>query len=312
MATSSHAGRTTSRRALALVLTLGVGIGVTACGSDAGSSSAAPATIGADDPAVSGFCTSTDALVSQISALAAAGGDLSTLSAAVDAINTSGKTLVAAKPGAVGAIGTCMQQVSTALATAASGGVPASPTTIAGDTPTDPGTPTTVAGGTSSANPDVQAFCTKADELTAALGKAMADPTSADAAALTAQAQQLATDATTLMTANPSEIQAITECLQRITATLTPGGAPTIPGAAPTTVAATPGGDASGDVEAFCTAAEQLGQQLKDAIANPTGADVAAITAKAQELSAQAQALLTSHPEASARISECISKLNPT
>jgi len=307
---SRTAATTPSRRVLALLVTLGVSIAVTACGSDDSSSDGAgtDVTIGADDPAVGAFCNGTEALIGQIGTIATAGGDLSTLTGAVDAINTSGAALVSATPAAATAVSACMQAVSAALTSAATGIAPAGPTTVAGDTPE---TPTTIAGDTTSANPDVQVFCAGADELAAELAQMMADPASANAAELAAKVTELTNSATTLMTANPADVPAITECLQRISAALTPG-APGGPGAPSTTVAATPGGDASGDVEAFCTSAEELGQQLKDAMANPAGADVAAITAQATELSNQAQALIAASPEAAARISECLSKLNPT
>jgi len=68
---------------------------------------------------------------------------------------------------------------------------------------------------------------------------------------------------------------------------------------------------ANADVEAFCTSAADLGKQLKDAMANPTGADVAGITAKATELAAKAAALSSANPSDVARINECAAKLNP-
>ena len=74
--------------------------------------------------------------------------------------------------------------------------------------------------------------------------------------------------------------------------------------------AAPTGGNA--DVEAFCTSAEDLGKQLKAAIANPSGADVAGITAKATELATKAVALSAANPSDTARINECAAKLNPT
>jgi hypothetical protein len=71
------------------------------------------------------------------------------------------------------------------------------------------------------------------------------------------------------------------------------------------------GDGGSAEVDAYCTQAEELGQQLKDAMANPTGADVAAITADAQELTAAAAALATANPDDAARITECSQLLAP-
>ena len=74
------------------------------------------------------------------------------------------------------------------------------------------------------------------------------------------------------------------------------------------------GGDgetSNAEVEEFCETAEELGEQLEDAMANPTGADVASITSQAQELSAQAAQLSTANPEQAERITECAQALNP-
>jgi len=301
----------TRRWTAAVALSLAASLAATACGSDDKSSDATTADESASStPAdvetsaeTDAFCQSTDALVSQISTLAAAGTDLSSLASAVNGINTTGAQLASAKPADAAAVAVCMQAVSAALTAAANGTSTA--TTVAD------GPATTVAGGTDSSNPEVQAFCTSADELATQLQQVMADPTSGDVADLTTKAQELATQATTLMTANPADVAAVTACLQRLTAALTPG-APGGPGATPTTVAGAPDGAPSAAVEEFCANAEALGQQLKDAIANPASADVAAITAQATELSTQAQQLITANPADAARISECVTKLNPT
>ena len=74
------------------------------------------------------------------------------------------------------------------------------------------------------------------------------------------------------------------------------------------------GGDASSnpDVEEFCQQAEELGQQLQDAIDDPTSADAAAITQQASELSASAAELTSANPDDVDRINECAAQLSVT
>jgi len=83
-------------------------------------------------------------------------------------------------------------------------------------------------------------------------------------------------------------------------------------GGTDTTAASNGDSGSNADVEAFCTSAADLGQKLKDAMANPAGADVAAITAQATDLASKAAALSSAHPEDVDRINECAAKLNPT
>ena len=73
-------------------------------------------------------------------------------------------------------------------------------------------------------------------------------------------------------------------------------------------------GDASSnpDVEEFCTQAEELGQQLQDAIDDPTSADAAEITQQASELSASAAELTSANPDDVDRINECAQALSVT
>jgi len=84
------------------------------------------------------------------------------------------------------------------------------------------------------------------------------------------------------------------------------------------TTAADSGGDSGGDsgasaeVEDYCTQAEELGQQLQDAIDDPTSADAAAITQQASELTAAAAELTTTNPDDADRIGECSQLLSVT
>lgn len=73
-------------------------------------------------------------------------------------------------------------------------------------------------------------------------------------------------------------------------------------------------GDASSnpDVEEFCQQAEELGQQLQDAINDPTSADAAEITQQASELSASAAQLTSANPDDVDRINECAQALSVT
>lgn len=84
---------------------------------------------------------------------------------------------------------------------------------------------------------------------------------------------------------------------------------PTAPTAAP---AADGESGTSAEVTDYCTKATELGQQLKNAMADPASADAAGITAKAAELSTSAAALIAANPNDSAKINECLVKLNPT
>ena len=78
-------------------------------------------------------------------------------------------------------------------------------------------------GDVASGNPDVVAFCEKADELAAEFKKVMADPTSGDVTALTTTAGELTAQATTLSSASPADAEAISACLQKMSAAMTGG-----------------------------------------------------------------------------------------
>ncbi len=82
------------------------------------------------------------------------------------------------------------------------------------------------------------------------------------------------------------------------------------------TTAATDSGDSGAssnpDVEEFCQQAEELGQQLQDAIDDPTSADAAEITQQASELSASAADLTSANPDDVDRINECAQALSVT
>lgn len=71
-------------------------------------------------------------------------------------------------------------------------------------------------------------------------------------------------------------------------------------------------GGASAEVEDYCTQAEELGQQLQDAIDDPTSADAAEITQQASELTAAAAELTTANPDDADRIAECSQLLSVT
>ena len=71
-------------------------------------------------------------------------------------------------------------------------------------------------------------------------------------------------------------------------------------------------GDASGDVEAFCDDAAELGEQLQAAIDDPTSADAAEITQQAADLSASAAELTSANPDDVDRINECAAYLSVT
>lgn len=73
---------------------------------------------------------------------------------------------------------------------------------------------TTTAGG---GNAAVDEFCKQADDLAGKLKAVLADPTSADAGAVTASATKLSTDAAALISANPSETAQINACVKKLT-----------------------------------------------------------------------------------------------
>ena len=83
-------------------------------------------------------------------------------------------------------------------------------------------------------------------------------------------------------------------------------------GTTDTTAASGDSGGASAEVEQFCSDAEALGQQLQDAVNDPTSADVATITADASALSASAADLGTANPDDADRINECAQALQVT
>jgi hypothetical protein len=77
------------------------------------------------------------------------------------------------------------------------------------------------AGGDSGGgNSEVEEYCTQAEELGKELADVMADPTSGDVAALTAQANDLVAAAAALSSANADDVERITECSEKITASL--------------------------------------------------------------------------------------------
>ncbi len=107
-----------------------------------------------------------------------------------------------------------------ALTLFAGGGLAACGSDSEGGTTTE-ATEETTAGDSGdsgdSANADVQAFCDDAEALAEELKAVMADPTSGDVAALTAQATELSTSAAALVSANASDADEINACAQKIT-----------------------------------------------------------------------------------------------
>lgn len=86
---------------------------------------------------------------------------------------------------------------------------------------------TTVAGGSTvagGASANVEAFCKQADDLAVKLKAVIADPSSADAASVSAAAAKLATDGAALINSEPSDSARIQECIKHLTDVATPGG----------------------------------------------------------------------------------------
>lgn len=73
--------------------------------------------------------------------------------------------------------------------------------------------------GDASSNPDVEEFCTQAEELGEQLQAAVDDPTSADAAEITQQASELSASAAELTSANPDDVDRINECAALLSVT---------------------------------------------------------------------------------------------
>ena len=76
---------------------------------------------------------------------------------------------------------------------------------------------------TGTGNAAVDAFCKQADDLAVKLKAVIADPASADAAAVTASAAKLSTDAASLIGSNPSEADQINACTKKLTDAATGG-----------------------------------------------------------------------------------------
>ncbi|MBL8775550.1 MAG: hypothetical protein JNK12_06460 [Acidimicrobiales bacterium] len=73
--------------------------------------------------------------------------------------------------------------------------------------------------GDASSNPDVEEFCTQAEDLGEQLQAAVDDPTSADAAEITQQASELSAAAAELTSANPDDVDRINECAALLSVT---------------------------------------------------------------------------------------------
>lgn len=76
---------------------------------------------------------------------------------------------------------------------------------------------------TGSGNAAVDEFCKQADDLAVKLKAVLADPASADAAAVTASAAKLTTDAAALVGSNPDDVDKINACTKKLTDAATGG-----------------------------------------------------------------------------------------
>ena len=97
-----------------------------------------------------------------------------------------------------------------------------SPSTTKATTPA--GGSTAASAGESSGNAAVDEFCKQADDLAGKLKDVIANPTSANAAEVTAAASKLSTDAAALISANPNDTAKINECVKKLTDAATPNG----------------------------------------------------------------------------------------
>ena len=80
------------------------------------------------------------------------------------------------------------------------------------------------AGGSSSGSSAVDAFCKQSDDLAAKLQDVIKNPTSANAADVTAAATKLSSDAAALISSNPNDSAKIQACVKKLTDAATPHG----------------------------------------------------------------------------------------
>ena len=91
-------------------------------------------------------------------------------------------------------------------------------------TPAGGSTAATTAGGSSSGSAAVDEFCKQSDDLAAKLKDVIKNPTSANAADVTAAATKLSTDAAALISANPADSAKIQACVKKLTDAAIPNG----------------------------------------------------------------------------------------
>jgi hypothetical protein len=78
--------------------------------------------------------------------------------------------------------------------------------------------------GESSGSAAVDEFCKQSDDLAAKLKDVIKNPTSANAADVTAAATKLSSDAAALISANPGDSAKIQACVKKLTDAATPNG----------------------------------------------------------------------------------------
>ncbi|MFN8024755.1 MAG: hypothetical protein U0Q03_24710 [Acidimicrobiales bacterium] len=78
-------------------------------------------------------------------------------------------------------------------------------------------------GGGSGTNPDVEAYCSSAEDLADEFQKLMADPASGDVAAVTAAATELTQKAAALVSAHAEDTARINECTEKLTTAMAGG-----------------------------------------------------------------------------------------
>lgn len=83
---------------------------------------------------------------------------------------------------------------------------------------------TAAGSGASSGGTAVDTFCKEADDLAAKLKDVIKNPTSANAADVTAAASKLSTDAAALISSNPNDSAKIQACVKKLTDAATPNG----------------------------------------------------------------------------------------
>ena len=109
--------------------------------------------------------------------------------------------------------------LSLAALSACSSDKPKPVTTTTAATPSAGSTALTTASGagTPSGSASVDAFCKEIQDFAVTIKASIANPSSADSAALAAQEQKLSNDSAALVQANPADIQKILQCAKVLT-----------------------------------------------------------------------------------------------